>query len=153
MNMNRLTENMEHISRADLAEHLDEYLERADKENIGFVITDEGKNDLILCPASWFGIVADSDLECIIGCALRYAIGRNTYMPGLVCDFIKKHIDVLSENAVEVMINDIDRELENNIEQADVWQSLRSDLAQKQKDYIDMNKGKDNVLCKPEQSQ
>ena len=153
MNMNRLTENMEHISRTDLAEHLDEYLEKADKENIGFVITDEGKNDLILCPASWFSIVADSDLECIIGCALRYAIGRNTYMPGLVCDFIKKHIDVLSENAVDVMINDIDRELENNIEQADIWQSLRSDLGQKQKDFSDMNKGKDNVLCKPEQSQ
>ena len=128
----RITENMERISRLDLAEHLDDYIERVDNENIGFVITDDGKDDSILCPANWFGIVADEDLECIIGCALRYAIGRNTYMPGIVSDFIKNHIGILSENSIDNMIRDIDRELQSDIDKADIWQSLKSDLKTRQ---------------------
>lgn len=128
MNKNRLTENMEHISRHDFGEHLDDYLDRVEKENIAFIITDEGKDDLILCPADWFGIVADDDLECIIGCAMRYALGRSTYMPSLVCDFIKKHLDILSKKSLEVMIRDIVIDLKSDTPQADVWQSLKSEL-------------------------
>jgi hypothetical protein len=128
MSLKRLIENMERISRKDLSEHLDDYLERCDKEDIAFVISDEGKDDLILCPAHWFGIVADTDFENIVGCALRYSIGRNTYMPTVVANYVKRHIDLFGRVSVEVMIRDIDRELQCDIPQADVWVSLKSDL-------------------------
>ena len=49
-------------------------------------------------------------------------------MPSLVCDFIKKHINILSENALEVMIRDIGNELQSGIEQANEWQSLKLEL-------------------------
>ena len=46
-------ESMERISRQALAADLDAVLERVSRENIGLVITDEWKDDLVLCPASW----------------------------------------------------------------------------------------------------
>ena len=48
------TENMEHISRQELEDKLDTVLDRVLRENIGLVITDEGKDDLVLCrPSGW----------------------------------------------------------------------------------------------------
>ena len=41
-------------------------------------------------------------------CAMRYALGRQTYMPGLVMDYIKAHIKEIDSNSVSVMIRDID---------------------------------------------
>lgn len=49
------TDTMEKITRQQLADNFDEILERVHKEDIGFVIlTPEGKDGEVLCPASWF---------------------------------------------------------------------------------------------------
>ena len=50
-------DQMARVSRADFGNRLDEILAIVDKDNVGYVITDEGKGDLILCPARW--------LDCI----------------------------------------------------------------------------------------
>ena len=41
--------------------------DRISREDIGLVITDEGKDDLVLCPASWFNLdyVDDFSLSLI----------------------------------------------------------------------------------------
>ena len=41
-------------------------------------------------------------------CAMRYALGRQTYMPGLVQDFIRAHIGEIDSGTIEIMIRDID---------------------------------------------
>ena len=41
-------------------------------------------------------------------CAMRYALGRETYMPGLVQRFIRAHIKEIDQKSVKVMIRDID---------------------------------------------
>ena len=41
-------------------------------------------------------------------CAMRYALGRETYMPGLVQDFIRGHIGEIDKGTIEIMIRDID---------------------------------------------
>jgi len=46
-------DQMARISRIELGEKLDEILDKVDKDNVGFVITDEGKDDLVLCPIRW----------------------------------------------------------------------------------------------------
>ena len=66
-------ENMERISRQALADDLDTVLERISREDIGLVITEEGKDDLVLCPASWFNLDYVDDFSCVINSALRYA--------------------------------------------------------------------------------
>ena len=73
-------DQMARISRTELGEKLDEILDKADKDNVGFVITDEGKDDLVLCPIRWMKCIYDDDFGCIVNSALRYAIGRHTYM-------------------------------------------------------------------------
>ena len=53
-------ESMERISRQALADDLDTVLERISREDIGLVITEEGKDDLVLCPVSWFNLDYDA---------------------------------------------------------------------------------------------
>lgn len=74
-------DSMERITRQKLCDDFDNVLDRVDKENIGFVIlNDEGKDGHVLCPAHWMGYCVDDDFGCIINSALRYAIGRHTYI-------------------------------------------------------------------------
>ena len=51
----------------------------------------------------------DEHLQTILICAVRYSIGRATYMPGLVTGWIMGHMGgKLSENTLGVMKRDID---------------------------------------------
>lgn len=47
-------ENMERIPLSDLPDKLDELSVRIDKEDIGFVLTADGKDKYVLCPFRWF---------------------------------------------------------------------------------------------------
>ena len=45
----------------------------------------------------------------VLNCAVRYCIGRRTYMPGLVTDWIRKHCHgILTGKTLDVMRRDID---------------------------------------------
>lgn len=50
----------------------------------------------------------DDEFGTICVCAERYALGRQTYMPTLVQDFIKRHIGELGTNALVVMRRDLE---------------------------------------------
>lgn len=50
------------------------------------------------------------DLNCLYVCAIRYSIGRATYMPRLVTDYIKRHDDTLTLKGVSNMIRDIEEQ-------------------------------------------
>ncbi|MBE6701182.1 MAG: hypothetical protein E7582_04765 [Ruminococcaceae bacterium] len=126
-------DEMERITRKDFCEKFDEILDRVSEENIGFVITDSESNDVVLCPAHWLTFPLDNDFGCIINSAVRYAIGRHTYMPSVACDFVRKYINILDERTVEVMIEDIDKELKLGIAQEELWVGLRNELIDRKK--------------------
>lgn len=45
----------------------------------------------------------------VLNCAVRYCIGRRTYMPGLVTDWIREHCHgILTAKTLHVMHHDID---------------------------------------------
>ena len=139
--------DMEKINRQKLFDDFDNILERVEKENKGFIITDEGKADLVLCPANWFNIEADTDFSTIVGCALRYALGRYTYMPSTVKGFIERHIEAITENDLNVMINDIEDKMKYNKElpYKELWLELRDDLVvELKKREESQSKGKGN---------
>ena len=121
-------DEMEHITRKDFIENFDEILDRATRENVGFVITDSYNKDVVLCPIHWFSFMLDDDFGCVINSAVRYAIGRYTYMPKVVCNFVRKYINILDKKTIGVMIDDIDKELKHGIDQEELWISLRDDL-------------------------
>ena len=52
-------------------------------------------------------IEINKDFETILLCAVRYAIGRETYMPSLVIDYITPLLSHLSYNTLGLIANDI----------------------------------------------
>jgi hypothetical protein len=58
----------------------------------------------------WVAITQDFELMMIS--ALRYAIGRYTYMPGITIDYIRYLIPQLSAKTLFIMKRDIDEEIE-----------------------------------------
>ena len=119
-------ETMKRVSREELAEKLDDLLEVVNKENVGFVITNEGKDDLVLCPAKWFDLYYDDDFGCIINSAVRYSLGRSSYMPSTTVKFVLKYLMVLDIRTITVMIEDIDRSLvDEQLPYKDTWLSLK----------------------------
>lgn len=55
------------------------------------------------------------DFGAVLNCAVRYCIGRATYMPGLVTDWIMHHCHgKLTRKTVNVMIQDIDEAQERD---------------------------------------
>lgn len=46
-------EELERLTAGDLGDHLDEIVEKANRENRAFVVTVDGKDDVVLCPAAW----------------------------------------------------------------------------------------------------
>lgn len=122
------TSEMEHIPIAELGTRLDELLGRCNKENIGFVIDDEHKS-YVLCPARWITPCFDEEFGCIVNSALRYAIDRHTYLPSVIVNFVRRHIDALDIKTLSTIIEDIEKELRMNssIFEPDVWRSLQQD--------------------------
>ena len=119
------TENMERISRQHLCDNLDSILETVSRENIGFVITDAGKDDLVLCPASWLSPLESEGFGCIVNSAVRYSLGRDTYMPDVAVQFILDHMNLLDFRTVTVMYRDIQKALEDeNLPHRETWVSL-----------------------------
>ena len=119
------TENMERISRQHLCDNLDSILETVSRENIGFVITDAGKDDLVLCPASWLSPLVSEGFGCIVNSAVRYSLGRDTYMPDVAVQFILHHMNLLDLRTVTVMYRDIQKALENEkLPHRETWVSL-----------------------------
>lgn len=119
------TENMERISRQHLCDNLDSILETVSLENIGFVITDAGKDDLVLCPASWLSPLVSEGFGCIVNSAVRYSLGRDTYMPDVAVQFILDHMNLLDLRTVTVMYRDIQKALESeSLPHRETWVSL-----------------------------
>ena len=49
----------------------------------------------------------DKDIGMIAICAVRYALGRQTYMPGIVQEFVMRHPEIVDERVRSVMLEDI----------------------------------------------
>lgn len=53
------------------------------------------------------GIEINKDFETILLCAVRYAIGRRTYIPSLVIDYITPLLPYLSDNCLKLIADEI----------------------------------------------
>lgn len=127
-------DTMERITRQELMDRFDNILNEIDAEDIGIVILDEDGNDeFVLCPARWMDYCFDKDFGCIISCAIRYAIRRETYMPSVVVDFVRKYLHVLDSNTIKVAIEDIESEINmDSVPYPGIWLSLKQDLLKQQ---------------------
>jgi hypothetical protein len=127
---------MENISRAEFGEKLDYYLERVIKEDIGFVIKDEGKPSLVVCQADWVQFCFDDDFGDIAMCAFRYALGRKTSVPFTICNFLKRYGNMLEPRVVTAMIKELEDSFKNeNLPELKTWQELYTVLVNRNNEY------------------
>ncbi len=51
----------------------------------------------------------EDEFGCFVTCTIRYALGRESYMPKLVTDFLRKHPEMLNAKTIDVAIRDIEQ--------------------------------------------
>jgi len=79
-------------------------------------------------PQENVALFEDNDLRLIIIGALRYSMGRMTYMPDVVSKFIKRHLNLIDENTLNILIRDIKEHLVDYAEHEpypQTWNSLQ----------------------------
>ena len=100
------------------------------------VFMDNGK-EFLLFPQDILAPISDSDFRLILLSAMRYAMGRKTYMPSVVADYLKRHIQLLDNKFLTLAADDIQRYLEDYAEHEsnpDLWQNLLDALETEQRD-------------------
>ena len=100
------------------------------------VCMDNGK-ELLLFPQDLLAPIRDADFRLILLSAMRYAMGRNTYMPAVVSGYIKRHIRFLDDKFLALAADDIRRHLEDYAEHEpnlNLWQNLLCVLETEQRE-------------------
>ena len=90
------------------------------------VCTNNGK-EFLLFPQDLLAPICDSDCRLILLSAMRYAMGRNTCMPVVVSDYIKRHVQLLDDKFLVLAADEIRRHLEDYAEHdlnSNFWQGL-----------------------------
>ena len=63
--------------------------------------------DIVLAQPQVGGVEINKDFETILLCAVRYAIGRQTYIPSMVIDYITPLLQYLSEDVLKLIADEI----------------------------------------------
>lgn len=85
----------------------------------------------------------DRDFTGILICAVRYCLGRRTYMPGLVTTWIKRNLDgFIDKIDIDVMLQDIARQEElpggiGDLCDIQVWNQFKSWLVSQKSAKVD----------------
>lgn len=112
---------------------------QATKERQPLRVAMEDGREFLMSPQELLAPLCDNDFRLIVLSAMRYAMGRNTYMPLVVAGYIKRHIRLLDDKFLVLAANDIRRhfgdygEYEPNPE---LWQGLLETLEAEQRDRI-----------------
>ncbi len=99
------------------------------------VCMNNGK-EFLLFPQDLLAPICDSDFRLILLSAMRYAMGKNTYMPVVVSDYIKRHIRFLDDKFLVLAADDIRRHLDDYAEHEpnlNLWQNLLCALETEQR--------------------
>lgn len=101
-------EDIPRISRQEFFDCMDEILDRVSKEDMAFVICEEGKHDIFICPAEWFGLGWDKDFAVAIKAALRASLRECPKDAEAVGRTILKNIWRIDTDALQDMCGILD---------------------------------------------
>ena len=120
---------MERIEQSLLGEKLDEMLDRIEKEDIAYVITEDGKDKLVLCPHRWFEENFPDDVGCVVNSAIRQELTAESENAEAVRQFIWNHYAAFDNRTLAVAVKDIDYYLTSSLFQAanaEEWRKLQA---------------------------
>ena len=112
---------MERVEQSVISEKLDEYIDRIDKENIGFVITENGMDKYVLCPYWWFEKDFDDDLGSVITSAIRQEIAASSDNMEAVQRFIRNHHRALDDKSLRDAIQELSSYIGVTAEPTEAW--------------------------------
>ena len=110
-----------------LKEQTSNLLDLVTKEQRPLRVCMNNGKEFLLFPQDLLAPICDSDFRLNLLSAMRYAMGRNTYMPAVVSDYIKRHIRFLDDKFLALAADDIRRHLEDYTEHEpnpNLWQNL-----------------------------
>ena len=120
---------MERIEQSLLGEKLDEMLDRIEKEDIAYVITEGGKDKLVLCPYRWFEENFPDDVGYVVNSAIRQELTAESENAEAVRQFIWNHYAAFDNRTWAVAVKDIDYYLTSSLFQAanaEEWRKLQA---------------------------
>ena len=120
---------MERIEQSLLGEKLDEMLDRIEKEDIAYVITEGGKDKLVLCPYRWFEENFPDDVGYVVNSAIRQELTAESENADAVRQFIWNHYAAFDNRTLAVAVKDIDYYLTSSLFQAanaEEWRKLQA---------------------------
>jgi len=88
-------------------------LDQATKEQQPLRVSMKNGREFLLFPQELLAPLCDNDFRLIVLSAMRYAMGRNTYMPLVVTDYIKRHIRMLDGKFLVLAANNIRHHFED----------------------------------------
>ena len=102
----------ESITIDELKEQTNNLLDRVTEEQHPLRVFMNDSKVLLLFPQDLLAPICDSNFRLILLSAMRYAMDRNTYMPIVVADYIKRHRQFLDDKFLVLATDDIRRQLE-----------------------------------------
>lgn len=129
-------QDYESITIDELKEQTNNLLDRVTEEQRPLRVCMNNGKELLLFPQDLLAPIRDADFRLILLSAMRYAMGRNTYMPAVVSGYIKRHIRFLDDKFLALAADDIQRYLEDYAEyepNSTLWQALLDALETEQR--------------------
>ena len=120
-------QNYKSITIDELKEQTNSLLDLVTEDPRPLCVSMNDDKALQLFPQDLLAPICDSDFRLILLSAMRYAMGRNTYMPIVVADYIKRHRQFLDDKFLVLATDDIRRQLEDYAEcdpNSNLWRSL-----------------------------
>ena len=120
-------QNYESITIDELKDQANSLLNLVTEEQRPLRVCMNNGKEFLLFPQDLLAPICDSDFRLILLSAMRYAMGRNTYMPIVVADYIKRHRQFLDDKFLVLATDDIRRQLEDYAEcdpNSNLWRSL-----------------------------
>ena len=129
-------QDYESITIDELEDQANSLLNLVTEEQRPLRVCMNNSKEFLLFPQDLLAPICDSDFRLILLSAMRYAMGRNTCMPALVSDYIKRHIRFLDDKFLALAADDIRRHLEDYAEHEpnpNLWQGLFDALEAEQR--------------------
>ena len=130
-------QNYELITIDELKDQANSLLNLVTEEQRPLRVCMNNGKEFLLFPQDLLSPICDSEFRLILLSAIRYAMGRNTYMPVVVSGYIKRHLRLLDDKFLALATDDIRQHLENYAEHEpnlNLWHGLLGALETEQRE-------------------
>lgn len=129
----------ESITLNDLKDQTNSLLNLVTEELRPLRVSLKNGKEFLMIPQDILAPLCDHDFRLILIAAMRYAMGRNTYMPMVIADYIKRHVQLLDDKFLVLAADDIRRHFEDYREHEpnpNLWQGLLEALEAQRRERI-----------------